>query len=166
MQKFKFLPLVNTIILIAGIIFMLLSFNKKEEKTYAYIDNITLFNQFNMAQDLHKVGIPTLKKQKQKVDSLYQLMQLQKDPKLAKEYQQKVYVENSKLQNLDTELKQNINRQAWERLNAYIEEFGSEKQLDIIFGIQGSGNVMYADTMYDITQEVIQYANLKYEGSR
>lgn len=165
MKTVKFLPFVNLCILLAGIIFLVVKLND-DPKKYGYVDNIVLFNQFNMAKDLHFMGVPQLNAQKKKVDSLYQLLQRQEDPKLIKEFQQRVYVQNNHLQKMDTELKQQINSKAWERLNSYLEEFGKQQKVDLIFGIQGAGNIMYADEAFDLTQEAIEFANGKYEGNK
>lgn len=165
MKTLKFLPLINLCILLAGIIFLVMKLND-DQKEYGYIDNIVLFNQFNMAKDLHSMGLPQLNAQKKKVDSLYQLLQTQEDPKLIKEYKQRVYIQNNHLQKMDTELKQEINRKAWERLNGYLEEFGKQQKVHLIFGIQGAGNIMYADKNFDFTQQAIEFANLKYEGNK
>jgi len=165
MKTVKFLPFVNLCILLAGIIFLVVKLND-DPKKYGYVDNIVLFNQFNMAKDLHSMGVPQLNAQKKKVDSLYQLLQQQEDPKLIKEFQQRVYVQNNHLQKMDTELKQQINSKAWERLNVYLEEFGKQRKVDLIFGIQGAGNIMYADEAFDLTQEAIEFTNGKYEGNK
>lgn len=166
MKNLKLLPIINLIILIAGLIciFIFLS-PKEEEKQYGYIDNITLFSQFNMVEDLQKIKLPTLNQQQKKVDSLYQLLQQQTKAEAIQEFKQKVYVENNKLQNLSVEIKQQINGQVWERLNTYLEAFGKEKKVHLIFGIQGNGNIMYADKVYDFTEEAIEFANTKYEGN-
>jgi Skp family chaperone for outer membrane proteins len=165
MKTLKFLPLLNLCILLAGIIFLVMKPNDVQ-KQYGYVDNIVLFNQFNMAKDLHAMGLPQLNAQKKKVDSLYQLLQTQEDPKLIKEYKQRMYIQNNHLQKMDTELKQEINIKAWERLNSYLEEFGKQQKVNLIFGIQGAGNVMYADKAFDLTQQASEFANLKYEGNK
>ena len=165
MKKLKLLPVINLVLLIAGLVYVVIMLNSTEKKQYGYIDNITLFSEFNMVQDLQQMKLPALKNQQRKLDSIYQLMQQQTDPKALQEFKQKVYVENNTFQKLSSDVKQQINSQAWERLNAYLEEFGKQKNVHLIFGIQGNGNIMYADDAYDFTNEAIQYANTKYEGN-
>lgn len=166
MKKLTFLPIINLILLIVGLISMFVFlFPKEEVKQYGYVDNLALFSQFNMTEDLQKMKLPALNQQQKKIDSLYQLLQRQNNPQAIQEFKQKVYLENTNLQRLTTEVKEQINRQVWERLNSYLEEFGTEKEVHLIFGIQGNGNIMYADKTYDFTEEVIQFANNKYEGS-
>lgn len=158
--------MINLIILIAGLIYIFVFLTSKtDEKQYGYVDNLTLFSEFNMVKDLQKMKLPTLNRQQKKVDSLYQLLQRQTKSAAIQEFKQKVYLENNKLQSLSNEIKQQINRQAWERLNSYLEEFGKQKKVHLIFGIQGNGNIMYADKAYDFTEEAIQFANIEYEGN-
>lgn len=52
----------------------------------------------------------------------------------------------------------------WIQLNTHIEAFGKEKGYKYIFGANGSGNIMYADSTFDITDQVVEFANLKYDG--
>jgi len=164
MKKLKFLPVINLIVLVVGLI-SVFAFLYPKEKNYGYIDNLALFSKFNMVEDLQKMRLPALNQQQKKVDSLYQILQQQTKAETIQEFKQKVYVENTNLQRLTTEVKEGINRQVWERLNSYLEEFGAEKKVHLIFGIQGNGNIMYADKTYDFTEEVIQFANSKYEGN-
>jgi outer membrane protein len=167
MKKLKLLPIINLVLLIVGAICMVIFLPPKETpKQYGYVDNLTLFSEFNMVQDLQKTKLPALNVQQKRVDSLYQLLQQQTKEAAIQDLKQKMYVENSKLQNLGTEIKQQINSQVWERLNTYLEEFGKEKKVNLIFGIQGNGNIMYADDAYNFTQEAIQFANSKYEGNQ
>ena len=167
MKKLKLLPIINLVLLIVGAICMVIFLSPKETpKQYGYVDNLTLFSEFNMVQDLQKTKLPALNVQQKRVDSLYQLLQQQTKEAAIQDLKQKMYVENSKLQNLGTEIKQQINSQVWERLNTYLEEFGKEKKVNLIFGIQGNGNIMYADDAYNFTQEAIQFANSKYEGNQ
>lgn len=52
----------------------------------------------------------------------------------------------------------------WKQLNSYVEEYGAENDYDVIIGMQGNGNVMYAKEGVNITDDVIVYANNKYNG--
>ena len=52
------------------------------------------------------------------------------------------------------------------RINQYVEEFGKEKRYAIIFGANGQGNIMYAEDSKDITKEVLEYVNSRYNGKK
>jgi outer membrane protein len=53
-----------------------------------------------------------------------------------------------------------------DRINQYVEEFGKEKHYSMIFGANGQGNIMYADDSKDISTEVINYLNSRYDGKK
>jgi outer membrane protein len=55
--------------------------------------------------------------------------------------------------------------QIWKQLNQFIKEFGEKNSYDYIFGVHGEGNLMYADEHENITLELKQYVNDKYEGN-
>lgn len=50
------------------------------------------------------------------------------------------------------------------QLNQYITDFGSDKNYTYIFGKDSNGSIMYDKESEDITKEVIQYINQKYNG--
>lgn len=52
----------------------------------------------------------------------------------------------------------------WKQINQYISEYGKEKGYRFILGATGDGNLMYADSTADLTNEIIIYANKKYSG--
>ncbi|WP_461304543.1 OmpH/Skp family outer membrane protein [Aureisphaera sp.] len=50
-------------------------------------------------------------------------------------------------------------------INDYVKEYGEKKGYKIIFGASGAGNIMYADTMTDLTEEVLVGLNEEYKGT-
>ncbi|MDX2172816.1 MAG: OmpH family outer membrane protein [Bacteroidota bacterium] len=54
--------------------------------------------------------------------------------------------------------------QIWKQLNQYIEDYGKEKKYDFLLGATGQGNIMYASDKEDLTKEIIEYVNNKYDG--
>ena len=61
---------------------------------------------------------------------------------------------------------QSYTDQVWEQLNQYVKDFGSEKGFDYILGATGEGNLMYAKESNDISKDLIEYVNKKYEGKK
>ncbi|WP_418501220.1 OmpH family outer membrane protein [Flagellimonas sp.] len=49
-------------------------------------------------------------------------------------------------------------------VNDYIKEYGAEHGHKIIFGAMGSGNIMYAKEATDITKDVLEGLNNRYNG--
>jgi len=55
-------------------------------------------------------------------------------------------------------------RQIWGQINDYIKQYGDEHNYDMIFGATGDGSLMYSNEAHDITREVTDYINQKYQG--
>lgn len=50
------------------------------------------------------------------------------------------------------------------QINEYVKDYGEEKGYSYVFGATGNGSLMYAAKGDDLTEEVAQYINKKYEG--
>lgn len=55
--------------------------------------------------------------------------------------------------------------QIWKQVRQYVKEYGDQQGYDFIFGLQQGGAVMYAKEGTDITEELTQFINRKYEGN-
>ncbi|WP_303316687.1 OmpH family outer membrane protein [Flavivirga abyssicola] len=49
-------------------------------------------------------------------------------------------------------------------INDYVKEYGKKHNHKIIFGASGGGNIMYADEVSDLTQEILEGLNAEFEG--
>ena len=54
----------------------------------------------------------------------------------------------------------------WKRLHSYVEEFSATKNYKLIIGSEKKQDVLYADPNVNITNELINYVNSKYEGAK
>lgn len=168
-KEFKILGVANTVLALGIIIFLAFYItNLSEKKELVYVDNIKLFNGFNMSKDLSDMHNKKINAKKKQVDSLYQQFQFH----IKAENQAEMKKTQLVLQNADQQLKEmqqyvskEVTQQVWNRLNTYIKEYSESKEYTIVLGTQGNGNIMYAKEAIDITAEVIEYANLKYEGN-
>ncbi len=50
-------------------------------------------------------------------------------------------------------------------INDYVKEYGELNGYKIIFGARGTGNIMYADAMTDLTEKVLEGLNKDYKGT-
>lgn len=64
----------------------------------------------------------------------------------------------------DEQLIRKYNEEIWNQLNQYIQEYAEKEGYDYILGADGSGVLMAADKSHDLTEELINYCNKKYEG--
>jgi len=148
---------------VALILFFVISFFSKPE--IVFVDNVKLFNGFNMTKEMKKIGEQQFNTQKSKIDSLYSKIQS------SNEQQQKIlmkeYVESK--QNFEQNSQQfafEESQKIWKRLDSYINDFSSEKKYKLIIGSEKKGDVLYGDEKLDITNELINFVNSKYEGAK
>jgi len=50
------------------------------------------------------------------------------------------------------------------QVNDYIKEYGKTHGYDFIYGANGTGNIVYANDAYDITQDVLEGLNKEYSN--
>nr|WP_298320900.1 OmpH family outer membrane protein [uncultured Aquimarina sp.] len=151
-------------------IFTLFSFCflSRSESNIVYVDNVTLFNGFNMSKDLGKINNEKITKQKKKLDSLYTIYSIfkeQKNTEKATSLEIQLRSEDQELRKINEYFSNDVSQQVWNRLNQYIKEYGEANEYKIILGTQGNGNIMFAENGIDITEKILEYANNKYEGN-
>lgn len=142
----------------------LLFHNSSSGQRIAYVDNTKVFSEFNLTKDIVKKYQKDIDRQKFKVDSLVAVLQNHSGDNSDGVAERLFIAENNKLQQLSEYYSSEISRQAWERINDYIREYGELNQYSLILGATGSGNIMYGDQQLDITEDFLEFANNKYEG--
>ncbi len=154
---------------ISYFLFMQAGVFKKE----AYIDTIKVFNEFDLKKSLEKKLDVSLGNDRHVIDSLkLSLQALYSDSTLLgnerflnmksiqNDIEQKTY-EASQNERILTD---KYNTQIWKQLNQYIKEYGKSKDLDLMYGANGQGTILYAKEKYDLSKECIIYVNNKYLG--
>lgn len=172
-QSMSKLSFVNTVLLISILIFLFIQSSLKiEDNKRAYINTAVLFQEFDYQKELSS----EFEKQKSEKELLlskqfeaiksYELAatgDLSSDDQykyMVLNYQQNEKIIQEEIQQMSSEFSQNV----WNKLNSYINLYGESNDYDIIFGANGSGNILYAQEHGDITQELIVYCNNKYSG--
>lgn len=169
-RKYIFwLSIVNTI----GILVIAYFFALKPNQ--AYIDNVSVFQEFTLTKELEK------QKNDIEMKRIQVLVRLENDldevkSKLSetpnnKDLQYKFSRLNEEINTIiqkfdeqNLELKNKYDNEIWTKLNQYIKEYGEKNKLKIIFGVSGQGNIMYAKEGIDKTEEIIKYVNERYKG--
>ena len=87
-------------------------------------------------------------------------MNIQNYQYLVTEYQskQKTFTEDNE------NLSQKYSEQIWSQLNQYIKEFGELNDYDFIHGTDGSGSMLHAKKEYNVTTQLKDFANERYQG--
>lgn len=168
-RKYTSLLLVsNGFLLIALLALFSFCFLNQSNTEIVYVDNVRLFNGFNMSKDLGKLNNQKIQKQKKKLDSLYTvytILREQKNSEKSEELESQLRIEDQELRKINEYFSKEVSQQVWNRLNQYIEEYGKAQGYQIILGTQGTGSIMFAQEGLEITESVLAYANNKYEGN-
>lgn len=133
-----------------------------------YVNNILLFNGFNMTKDLknrHNSKITLAQKHFDSLKSIHSIIKEQRDSLKIKNIEYKLESKRKQIVEMNQRISNTISQQVWSRLNVYIEAYGKKNNYNFIIGVQGAGNVMYANDLLNVTEDFLNYANSKYEGN-
>lgn len=137
-----------------------------QDKKFAVVDAIKLFDGFNMKKDLEAIDKSKLQQQSRAIDSLDKEMQMaiaMKNADEANRISTEYAAAKAALENNYTRSNQIINEKVWKRLNPLLEEFGKKKGIHLIIGANGMGSVLYNDAYYDMTSDAVNFVNKRYE---
>jgi outer membrane protein len=152
--------------------------NKSDENSIVYIDNMRLYNEFDLTKELQNKMTEISRTQKNNLDSLeLELMNKAKQIELTKSKdiieirdfelkREEFIMRKQKFEQSQEQLSSEYNNQIVSQINQYIKEFGIENKYDIIIGSNGDGTIMYGKDEMDITDDVLKYINSKYNPSK
>ncbi len=130
-----------------------------------YVDNIQLFDGFNMTKEMKRIGENQFNTQKEKIDSLYAT--IQKSNPAQQQVLMKEYVAlKENLEQFNQQFAYEETQKIWKRLHSYIDEFSGENNYKLIIGSEKKQDILYANPNINITNELINYVNSKYEGAK
>lgn len=148
-----------TISLVAAAVCIAVSFGASHEGTRsAFVYNEKLFNAFSGTIELKEKLKNVEAESKRVLDSLMTLS-------LSEGNMPGILDEKARVETAMQELSERYTADIWRQINESVSAYGSEHGYDFIFGASGDGNLMYARTANDITDDVIRYINRKYEGN-
>lgn len=158
-----------------GLVFCLYSCNKPHK--IGYVNTQVMFNDFAYKQELEKELTSIKNSRKFIIDSLEanlkillkQIKSDQKNRDLLIDFQNQKDLFLAKKQRFSEDeevMVKQYDEKIINQLNEYAKDFGRENKFDIIYGANSSGNIMYADSVYDITKEVVAYMNQKFSGKK
>ncbi len=170
------LSIINTLLLIAILAYLVIgSVGTVNDKKEAYVVTGELFSEFDYQKELD-IEYKKLREDKMKnLESMRaHVLSLEERARSEKATQQEIanyqYRYNEFLQaeaSVNEELTK-INGEysvkIWDKINSLVSQFGEENNYEVIFGAGGSGNIMYAHEGKNITNELIAFCNLKYNG--
>lgn len=153
-------------------VFVLGLFSCSSNKKQAYVELAKLFDEFEYTKELKKEINQVNEKRKYLLDSIAQNLELEykrfnADNKVNDEFKNKVDEYNDlkyRFKSSEEEMSKSYDERIYKQINQYVKEYGEQNHYEFIFGANGSGNVMYADSSLNITKQLIVYINNKYKG--
>src|SRR3989338_8962906 len=151
---------------LAALVLVLCSCSDVEtkEQHIVFMENVQVFESFQMKLDYDKKMEQEMKNETSKMDSLTILLNKGGFAdsidvyRLRKEYYVTEQIFNTKFEQLSTQYTKEVN----DRLNGYIEEFAKQNKYNLILGGNANGTVMYVDKKENITDALIEFINAKY----
>ncbi len=149
---------------------------RNEIEKSAYVNLKELFEGFEMKKELALSLKKDLSQKQSKLDSvLFQLQAFNNKLNSIKSNDKEELLKFQQLQNYYVQQKnafdeyqytktQQFDSQIIEQMTQYIKDFGSGNDYEYIYGLNSNGNIMYAREHKDITKEVLQFINNKYQG--
>jgi outer membrane protein len=147
--------------------------------TIAYIDSVRLFEEYTMKKELQQkletkkqTGSRQLDSMKIELQKYYEWLVHKKvkdgSPEAIEYFKrEQMYFSYEKdFQDQIESLSAQYTSEVWKQLNQYIQEYGAKHSYDYIMGAKGDGNLMYAHTANDLTDELLKYVNARYEGEQ
>jgi len=126
----------------------------------AFVDIGKLLDNYKFKKDIENQSNASLYQIKNRIDSFKMLQKLgNASPNIDTMIHRAQYAFNQYYMQSSKE----ISKKVWERLNPTIEEFGKDRGMQLLIGANGAGTVLYGDKQKDVTDELIQYVNTKYE---
>ena len=167
----KKIALTVSVILVLASVTSFITLNRLK---VAYVNTYSVYNEFKLKKELEEKLNKTQLTRKVLLDSLrvkIQMASINKSKSDDKEFyirmenMKQMYFEKEKQYTEEnTAQAQKYTDEVWQQLNQYIKEYGTENGYDYIMGATGEGNLMFAKEQHDISKELIQYVNEKYNG--
>lgn len=154
--------LVSGLVIFLSLLVLLITFVFKQTDI-VYVDNIKLFEGFNMTKEMKKKGEVQFQNQKNRLDSLYKTiaaLPLDKQESFSKQF----VLERNALEQSTQQYAIQESEKIWKRLNEYIKEYSSNNGYKLVLGSTNQQQVLYADSDVDITNDLIIFVNKRYEG--
>ena len=163
------------IIMVAGFSGVL-AYMHAQKPRMAYVDLKKVFDEFEMTKELNVKLTSSTDRRNKIIDSLKMDLELLarklQNGAVSKEAKNEFMLKREQYLQKDkvfTEQTQNetitYNEQITRQMKEYIEIYRNQQQYDLLFGDDGSGNVLGGEKVYDVTEEVIAFINNKYQAN-
>lgn len=152
------------ITLLTTLLISLIIYNIFFIKKIVYVDNLKVFNEFKMTKELIKTGDKVLLKQKRELDSLYSILNTSVNETTKQITVEKIIEQKQIIEDFQKNYSSINSNKIWNRINDYLKEYSKESSYDLVIGYQTSDGLFCGKEDLDVTNEVVEYVNYRYEG--
>lgn len=143
----------------------------------AYIIIQEVYNGFEMKKEMEKKYLDVKNARDKILDSLsFELKmiadQIKQEQEKNKETislfelkREEYFQRKQKFDEDNAALTQKYDSEILTQLNQYVKDYGEENKYTYIYGNDANGSLMYANEKNNVTKEVVEYINNKYEGN-
>ncbi|MCU0423537.1 MAG: OmpH family outer membrane protein [Bacteroidia bacterium] len=131
-----------------------------------YVNSEKMFNEFVMTKELKNNLEQTLNTRQNILDSLLALRKTAinyKNMEAAKVFENDYLSKKEMFDEQNQALTLKYDKQIWDRINQYLTDYGRKNGYDFILGKAAEGTILYGNKQHEITEELIQYLNSRYE---
>lgn len=151
---------------------------KLTETENAYVINADVYNSFELKKELEARMTATQQQRKNILDSLALRLEMRAqtyrlngasdtlEANAIRSLQQDFYMRQQQFEEDNTRMVAEYEEQIWKQLNQYAQDYGKENGYSIVFGANGDGGIMYGDQAVNVTEELKEYANEKFNGGK
>ncbi|WNM19468.1 hypothetical protein [Flavobacterium capsici] len=136
---------------------------QKNQKSIVFYDNDKVFSEFRMTKEIFNAGKKTLVAKEKTIDSLKNIITITSDENARKNLM-KILIE---VDNDKQIFKENFNiensEKIWKRIDIYLKEYSTLKGYKLIISSKSSTG-FYGDPEYEVTSDLLNFINNKYEG--
>jgi outer membrane protein len=132
-----------------------------------YVDSQRVFSEFEMSKELKAQLETAVNQRKYVLDSLKQPLGgdlSQVNPNYVAYLRENIERKEQEFTEANQALAQSYDQQIWTRINQYAKEFGQMHGYEYVFGADGTGTLMYANSSLDLTDDFVRYINQQYTG--
>jgi len=128
------------------------------------VDNEKLFDGFSMTKETKREGEHLLKLQKVRLDSLNVQFAMAESEAQKQQVYDMILQEKEKMLQFNETYSSEQTAKVWKRIEGYVKDYAELKQYGLIIGSQVQGDVLYYDQKRDVTTDLLNYINKRYEG--
>ncbi len=164
LDKKNLVYLVFSLLILFSIVLSIINFTKNSQNEILVADTQRLFNEFKMTKETKKTGDVIINKMKYRLDSLYFELKNAKTETSKSQIVRFIESERSNSESFNNNYSAQETAKIMERLKYYIKEYSISKNYHIILGFKNEGDILFFDNQKDVTEDLLKYANKKYEG--